>query len=671
MFHREKEHLCPPSLDKTTRLSETDTVKSDLPSGSSSGHHADPSFSVTRPSFARILGLETEYAILYQPDDPADTTFPPFTLLEEVLFESILHGRKSAKSSGIKGGYFLENGGLIHLELYVQRQSDTPIIEVATPECSNPDDLVVYQRAFDQILATASDRSWRAFSGHGYRGRIAFGKNNLDSRTTGYGCHENYLVRHDPRWYETLLILLSLPLLALLASPWILCIVLFIVAMVGYGILRLLFAFAYRVVPAIGSFVTDAIHGIQRRIPRGAFERGRLWLFVGSNALLFPFLFVYSFILGWTAYRRTVRQLLPFVVSRQIVAGAGRLNPFNGQFELSQRTVLTRSIYSLVMFGRRKTMFDLKSFLRQPLSIFTSHRRLTLALGDSNLSDIPNLLKLGTTSLILEMIEAGVEFDIELRHPVRANQDISVGGPWKEVEVKGVDRERATALEIQWHYLGKAREYLQMFSSPEEERYHEIVDLWEETLRLFEDDLSELSTRLDWCAKKALIDRAVLPASNWKEFGKWARIIQTIPERLKWKSDSLAEILDACNHWRRWIITSELNRQGLLLHDFARMRELYYQCRKIALRYHEISCDPGYQRQLETAGLVERATEAEVVHAATREPPTGTRARVRGYYIKLSPSPESMYANWGEVRIPGTNRVISLSDPFHSRIPTD
>jgi hypothetical protein len=323
------------------------------------------------------------------------------------------------------------------------------------------------------------------------------------------------------------------------------------------------------------------------------------------------------------------------------------------------------------MFGRRKTMVDLKSFLRQPLSIFTSHRRLTLAHGDSNLSDIPNLLKLGTTALILEMIEAGVNFDITLRSPLRANHEISVGGPWKEIDVKGAERARATALEIQWHYLAKAREYLQLFSSPEVERYHEIVDLWEETLRLFEDDVSELSTRLDWCAKKALLDRAVLPSSNWKEFGQWAGLIGKIPQKFLWKSDALPEILNACTHWRRWIITSELNRQGLLPHDFARMRELYFQCRKIGLRYHEISCDPGYQRQLETEGLIERATKAEVVHAATREPPTGTRARVRGYYIKLSPSPESMYANWGEVRIPGTNRVISLSDPFHSRIPTD
>ena len=157
-----------------------------------------------RSNRGRIFGLETEYAVLYQPDDPEEQEAPPFSLIEDILFESILLGRKAARSSGLKGGYFLENGGLIHLEIFLREQADTPILEVATPECASPEDLVVYQRAFDRILATASDRSWKALRNKGFEGRILFGKNNIDSRGTGYGCHENYLVRFQPSWVDKL-----------------------------------------------------------------------------------------------------------------------------------------------------------------------------------------------------------------------------------------------------------------------------------------------------------------------------------------------------------------------------------------------------------------------------------------------------------------------------------
>ena len=625
----------------------------------------------TAPTFARIIGLETEYAILYQPDDPGDDRVPPFSLLEKTLFEAVLHGRKCAKSSGVKGGYFLENGGLVHLELYVQRQSDTPILEVATPECSNPDDLVIYQRAFDRILSTASDHSWCTLNNHGYRGRIAFGKNNLDSSCTGYGCHENYLVRHNPRWYETLGLALCTPFLFALALPWMLSIALLIVLLCFYALGLALLAGLRRLAPPIGAWLHSLGKSIYKSVPRSLVLRARVAALLGGNALLFPFLYAYSAVLRWIAYPHTIRQILPFLISRQVFAGSGHLNPSSGHFELSQRAVHTRSVSSLIMFGRHKTMVDLKSFLRQPLSIFTKHRRLAVTLGDSNPSDVPNLLKIGVTTLLLEMIESGMRFDLRLRSPVNAFREISLGGPWKQVRTKGAGRVRATALEIQHYYLNIARDYLACFSSPEIERYHEIVELWAETLQLFEDNPSELSTRLDWSAKKALLDRAILSRSNWTEFGKWVQLIRSIPDRLLWKSNSLAEILDACTSWRRWIISRELNRQGLLSHDFSRMRKLYFQCRKIDLRYHEISCDAGYQRQLETEGLIDRCVAVEAVQRATREPPSGTRARVRGYYIKLSPNPESMYANWGEIRLPGENRVISLSDPFHSEIPTD
>ncbi len=129
---------------------------------------------VERPG---IFGIETEYAVLFVPDEPDEgTPPPPFQIIQEVLFECLLQGRKAAPSSGIKGGYFLENGGLVHLEIYLRTQGDTPILEISTPECRSPRDVLTYSRAYDAILEETSRRSSAPLAAAGFAGRLAFGK---------------------------------------------------------------------------------------------------------------------------------------------------------------------------------------------------------------------------------------------------------------------------------------------------------------------------------------------------------------------------------------------------------------------------------------------------------------------------------------------------------------
>src|SRR4030095_17271626 len=97
-------------------------------------------------------------------------------LQQMFLFDCLLGGRKAPVSSGLKGGYFLENGGLAHLEIYFRDQSDAPVLEVCTPECRSPHDCLEYSRAFDEILDETSRRTETALLRYGYKGRIAFGK---------------------------------------------------------------------------------------------------------------------------------------------------------------------------------------------------------------------------------------------------------------------------------------------------------------------------------------------------------------------------------------------------------------------------------------------------------------------------------------------------------------
>ena len=87
-------------------------------------------------------------------------------------------------------------------------------------------------------------------------GRIAFGKNNLDSKSIGYGCHENYLVSSELGRYEKVLIALACPVLLALSTPWLLLFLVlfsaFLAALTGYMLAFLLVRFALDLGPVLG-----------------------------------------------------------------------------------------------------------------------------------------------------------------------------------------------------------------------------------------------------------------------------------------------------------------------------------------------------------------------------------------------------------------------------------
>lgn len=623
----------------------------------------------------RIFGLETEYAVLYQPDSPEDPNLPPFSLIETILFKSMLEDRKAARSLGIKGGYFLENGGLAHLEIYLHDQSDTPILELATPECSNPHDLLRYQRAYDALLSTTSDRSWKALQSQGYTGRIVFGKNNLDSRGVGYGCHENYLAWHKPNWFEKFLAIFATPFLILLSIPWLMLVIIllsiFLVAIACFLLACLVANILKIFMPNQIQSFTTRIKNLFNMIPRSSLGFFRHANIVVTNFCLYPGIAGFTLLLKFIAYRPYFRNLTSLLITRQIFTGAGWLNPKEGRFELSQRASLTTSLAKIIMVGRHKTIFDLKGFLYRPLTLFKNHRKLTLCLGDSNLSDIPNLLKFGTTALILDMIEAGVDFsDLFLANPVKAFREVSIGGAWKVLNLKG--KSKKSSIDIQREYLRRAKIF-HAENFPEDKNRQNLLKLWEETLDQIADNPKDLTSRLDWAAKKTLLDRAILPQTNWKTFSHWAKLFHITRRDTLWKATSFEEFQQFQSPIKRYFLKKKVLFPEFDPGLFTQMRELYFQCLKIDLRFHEISCDPGYQRQMEAEHLIQRCTEEKDVRNALSEPPPDTRARLRSYYIKLnsSLSRKLVQASWEKVVITHSAKFISLSDPFFSRIPTD
>jgi proteasome accessory factor A len=628
---------------------------------------SDPERALSSPDRQGIFGLETEYIVLYLPDVPGDPLIPPFHVLEEVLFGALLEGRKAAVSSGLKGGYFLENGGLVHLEVFLRTQEDTPIIEAATPECRSPRDLLLYQRAYDQILTDVSHASRPVLKRKGFDGRLSFGKNNRDPRGAGYGCHENYLIHDEASLGSRLLMIAGFPLVCLCLIPAVL--VLFMV--VAIVLLATISALTF---PRL----TQRIYRAWERVSFLKKEL-RATYFVAMNVFLFPPISIYTILLRATAFRRFQKDLTSFLVTRQIISGAGGLDLKRGFFEIAQRPRLTASLGEIIMFGRRKTIFDLKGLLYDPLALFRRRKKLTVTLGDSNLSDVSFFLKVGTTALVIEMIESGVHFDdLRLRRPVNSFRAISQGGPWKRLAVRGPGAEdspgRLTALDVQRAYLHRAREFFA--ARPEGRvRHREILDLWEETLALLADHPGRLAERLDWAAKKSLLDRAILERGTWREFLAWGRIFTRATEGELEESRDLAELMARPRVLRRlrlrFLVRAALKRGDIDPKHFPAARDLYHLCRKLDLRYHEIGSDPGYQRQLEAQGLLWRLTSDEEVTRAATQPPPDTRARVRGYYIHLAQGLHSVRANWNEVEITGALHTIRLPDPFQYRVPTD
>ncbi len=207
-----------------------------------------------------------------------------------------------------------------------------------------------------------------------------------------------------------------------------------------------------------------------------------------------------------------VSQVVPFFVTRQIFAGAGKVGSEmagrEGQavsFQLSQRADFFEEEVGLETTLKRPIV----NTRDEPHADQRRFRRLHFILGDANLSETSTWLKLGTTAIILAMIEDGVlaDLDIGLRYSVGALREIS----WDPTLTRAValaDGRKMRALEIQWEYLRRAREYgnsrgFSFLGDPQEgER---LLKAWEETLEALEHDPMSLADRLDWVAKYQLM----------------------------------------------------------------------------------------------------------------------------------------------------------------------
>jgi proteasome accessory factor A len=207
-----------------------------------------------------------------------------------------------------------------------------------------------------------------------------------------------------------------------------------------------------------------------------------------------------------TEFNQIIHFLTPFLVTRQIFTGAGRVGigqiPHNDSFQISQRTDYIETLVGLETTLRRPII----NTRDEPHADSSRYRRLHLIIGDANLCDFANILKIGSTDLVLTMIEENYlnNFDCELIDPIQSLKDVSQNIKLdKSIQLSsGLN---ITALDLQRKYLAKAIEFNENVANS---RYFEkIIDMWKITLNLLNNDPNKLIGKIDWLTKKYLIDK--------------------------------------------------------------------------------------------------------------------------------------------------------------------
>ena len=210
-------------------------------------------------------------------------------------------------------------------------------------------------------------------------------------------------------------------------------------------------------------------------------------------------------------FSQVVAGIMAHFVTRQIFTGAGKVGseaPGLGAdrvpYQLSQRADFFEEEVGLETTLKR----PLVNTRDEPHCDATRYRRLHVICGDANMSEVATYLKVGTTAILLSMIEDGELSGADLlpATPVVAHRmvsyDLSLARPLAMAQGRSM-----TALEIQWEHLDRARKYAASrgLESVGEVVGADVLTRWEAVLTALEVDSSSLATQVDWVAKHRLI----------------------------------------------------------------------------------------------------------------------------------------------------------------------
>ena len=308
-------------------------------------------------------------------------------------------------------------------------------------------------------------------------------------------------------------------------------------------------------------------------------------------------------------FSRLADVLIPFLVTRQIIAGAGKVlqTPRGAVYCVSQRAEhIWEGVSSATT--RSRPIINTRD---EPHADAERYRRLHVIVGDSNMSETTTMLKVGATDLVLKMIEAGVVLrDLTLENPIRAIREVSHDMTGRR-RVRLANGREASALEIQGEYLGKARDFAAR-RGLDADVTKRVLDLWERTLAAVSTgDLDLVGREIDWVVKYQLIQR-------YRE-----------KHGLPMSSPRIAHL-------------------DLAYHDIRRTRGLYYL--------------------LERRGMVDRLARDVDIFEAKSVPPQSTRARLRGEFIRRAQEKRRDFTvDWVHLKLNDqAQRTVLCKDPFRS-----
>ena len=312
-----------------------------------------------------------------------------------------------------------------------------------------------------------------------------------------------------------------------------------------------------------------------------------------------------------TPFADIVHHLTPFFVSRQVVCGAGRvgIGPDGREhgYQLSQRADFFEVEVGLETTLKRPII----NTRDEPHADPEKYRRLHVIIGDANLAEVSTYLKVGTTALVLAMIEDRfIDADLSVESPVSALRAVS-HDPGLTHLLTLRDGRRLTAVQLQMEYLDLARKYVEdRLGSDADPQTVDVLARWESVLDRLERDPMSLAGELDWVAKLKLLEQ-----------------------------------------YR--------DRDGLAWDD-AKLQLIDYQ-------YSDIRPDKGLYQRLVRAGRIERLLDDASVEDAMHDPPHDTRAYFRGRCLEKFPDAVAA-ASWDSVifDLPGRESLqrVPTIDPL-------
>jgi proteasome accessory factor A len=435
----------------------------------------------------RIFGLECEYGLISSAGGGTVSLSVESAL--GYLFEKVVSRQRGTND-------FLRNGGRLY-----QDTGCHP--EYATPECDNPLDLTLYDKAGERVVEDLLLTAERRLRETGIDCAIFVFKNNTDSVGNTYGCHENYLVERTVNFHKL------------------------------------------------------------------------------------------------------AELLIPFFVTRQIFAGAGKVlrTRLGNHYYISQRA---QHIYQEIS-GATTSSRGIINTRDEPHADEERYRRLHVIVGDSNMAEVSTYLKVGTTALVLAMVEDGaLRKDLTLEDPVRAIKEISHDTTCtRKVRLKrGGER---SAIELQREYLELAHAYYATIEpSPP---VTDLLARWERVLAQLAEEPRQCARELDWVIKRELIE-------------------------------------------------SYMARKGIGFDD--------QRISMLDLQYHDVRRHRGLYDLLCRAGKVDRLFEEEAVTRAMTVPPQTTRAKVRSDFINYATERNKSYdVGWSYLKLNDRyQRTILCKDPF-------